>query len=110
MKFDKAKISDTSVLREIAHESEAHWGYSAKIKDGWELDYFYVARSAIGRGYGKLMWDNLINWCRENGIKKLQWVTSPEAVGFYVRMGADRQEDVRSTIDGRPIPQFTVAL
>lgn len=84
----------------------AFWGLEPA--DGtWELAYFYVDETALGCGYGRQMWAHLTDWCRDNGVRAFTFVTSPQAVGFYRRMGAEPDGQAPSSIDGRPIPHFT---
>ena len=74
----------------------------------WELEFFYVSEQAIGTGLGRKMWNHLTNWCRQQGIETFHFVTSPQAVGFYEKMGAVQDRMTVSSIDGRPIPHFVV--
>ena len=75
-----------------------------------ELVYFYVVPDRIGCGFGRKMWLHFIGWCREHRVERVQWVTGRQAAGFYRRMGALQQEEVLSSIDGRPIPSFTCEI
>lgn len=143
MDFHKAEITEINRLRNIAYQSEAHWGYddafmgifeerfnitgeflqhnpvyAGTIGDEtagfWamqdldtgcpELEYFYIAPEYLNRGLGKLMWLDLTAWCKANGVTGFQFVTSPQAVGFYEKMGAAVAGERRSSIDGRMIP------
>ncbi|MEW4411075.1 GNAT family N-acetyltransferase [Clostridium sp. AN503] len=87
------------------YDPEAFWGLK-RDGDGWELEYFYVAEAALGKGLGRQMWDHLNAWCRENQVSAFHFVTSPQAVGFYEKMGAVQDGVTRSSIDGRLIPHF----
>ncbi len=51
------------------------WGILRK-SDYWELEYFYISCDSIGEGCGRKMWLHMINWCMENHVEKIQWVTS----------------------------------
>lgn len=142
--FRKAAQEDVEVLRRLAYQSEAHWGYhesfmerfhqefnitkafltehpvfvgetEAEIvafwgmvqnQEGCELEYFYVASSCLGEGYGKVMWQHMTDWCRNRHIPSIHFVTSPQAVGFYEKMGAVQDRMAESVIDGRMIPHF----
>ena len=83
----------------------AFWGIR-QDRDAWELEYFYVAEERLGRGLGKQMWEHMIGWCGKQGIGRIQFVTSPQAVGFYRKMGAVQDGETRSPVDGRPVPRF----
>ena len=95
----------TFVLREDA-SPVAFWGLRPDF-DTWELEYFYVSSEALGKGYGKHMWEHLTKWCREHEIKRIHFVTSHQAIGFYEKMGATLSGTSKSMIDGREIPYFT---
>lgn len=85
--------------------------YGLKPTDeGWELEYFYVADHALGEGYGRSMWRHMTEWCQAHQVGKIQFVTSPQAAGFYEKMGAVGNGMVSSGIDGRPIPSFTYKI
>lgn len=43
---------------------------------------------------------------RKKEICRIHFVTSPQAVGFYRKMGAVRDGETRSPVDGRPVPHF----
>lgn len=103
--FVNATPSDTDSLRILARQSEAFWGL--KPTGGrWELEYFYVAVQALGNGYGKCMWNHMTSWCQNHQTGPIQFVTSPQAAGFYEKMGAVQDGTVPSSIDGRMIPHF----
>ena len=75
-----------------------------------ELEYFYVDTECIGNGYGAAMWRHLTNWCSENYMSEISFVTSSQAVGFYEKMGASVKEETLSIIDGRVIPKLLYIL
>lgn len=87
-------------------ELVAFWGMR---QDGgkWELEYFYIEAGRLGCGYGRQMWGHLTGWCKDRGIGCFHFVTSPQAIGFYEKMGAVRDGERESVIDGRAIPHFT---
>lgn len=76
----------------------------------YELEFFYVEEKKIGSGYGKAMWKHMVDWCKNHEVKSLHFVTSPQAVGFYERMGASVRGVSYSSIDGREIPRLTYSL
>ena len=51
---------------------------------------------------------NDLPWGRREDEDEREWhfVTSPQAVGFYRKMGAVRDGETRSPVDGRPVPHF----
>ena len=70
------------------------------------MEYFYISEQHLGKGYGKQMWNHLTDWCRRRSIPEFHFVTSPQAIGFYEKMGAKLDGVSWSSIDGRPIPHF----
>lgn len=110
--FDNTFNITESFIREnpvfSAREGEcmaAFWGMRPD-ENGWELEYFYVSENVLGKGLGKKMWKHMTGWCEEQGVKQFHFVTSPQAVGFYEKMGAVQDGESRSLMDGRPIPHF----
>lgn len=71
------------------------------------LEYLYVAPEFIGNGYGKILWNHMINICLEKGIKEFHLVTSPQAKDFYIKLGARYIGEVESlVIKNRMIPKL----
>lgn len=85
--------------------SIAFWGLRCDFET-WELEYFYVPRRYLEKGYGKQMWYHMTNWCKEHKIRAIYFVTGHQVVGFYEKMGAVQDGVSQSMIDGRPIPHF----
>ena len=69
-----------------------------------------MAEERLGRGLGKQMWEHMTGWCEKKEICRIHFVTSPQAVGFYRKMGAVRDGETRSPVDGRPVPHFVYDL
>lgn len=75
------------------------------------LEYFFIEPQYIGQGYGKLLWNHLVEYCKTVGIKEFSIVTSPQAQEFYVKMGAIICGEVESLLKkGRIIPQLIYTL
>jgi len=71
------------------------------------LEYLFIEPKYIGKGYGKLLWNHLVEYCKITGLKELSIVTSPQAKGFYVKMGAVPCGEVESLLKkGRIIPRL----
>ena len=69
------------------------------------LKYLFIEPQYIGRGYGKVLWNHLVEYCEIMGFKEFSIVTSPQAKEFYVKMGAVPCGDVESLLKkGRIIP------
>ena len=75
------------------------------------LEYLFIEPQYIGKGYGKLLWKHMIDKCDNLGIERFVIVTSPQAKGFYTKMGAILYGEVDSNvIKGRKIPRFMYTL
>ena len=62
------------------------------------IEYFYIQPEYIGKGYGKKMWNHLVNYCKAYNINELTLVTSPQAKDFYEKMGAIQIGEVESIL------------
>jgi GNAT superfamily N-acetyltransferase len=72
-----------------------------------ELEYFFIDTKYIGKGYGRLLWDHVIETAKGINIKELKMVTSPEAIGFYTKLGALEIGEIESLVKvGRKIPRL----
>ncbi|HPZ12417.1 MAG TPA: GNAT family N-acetyltransferase [Bacillota bacterium] len=82
--------------------------YSLAVKGRTaSLEYFYIKPGSMGRGYGRRLWNHMIKLCREMGLEKVELVTSPEAAGFYIKMGARSAGRVESKVKkGRMVPKL----
>ncbi|MGH4123474.1 MAG: GNAT family N-acetyltransferase [Clostridium sp.] len=75
------------------------------------LEYLFVEPEYINKGYGKLLWNHMVENCDKNGIKGFSIVTSPQAKEFYIKMGAMQVGEVESLVKkGRKIPLLTYTL
>lgn len=84
-------------------------GFYAVLRENdiTSLEYFFIEPRYIGQGYGKILWNHLINNCKIAGIRELDIVTSPQAQDFYVKMGAVACGEVESLLkEGRIIPHL----
>ncbi|MBC7088121.1 MAG: GNAT family N-acetyltransferase [Tissierellales bacterium] len=67
--------------------------------EGVILEYFYIDPSYIRKGYGKTLWDHLIEFCKNRGILEFDFVASDEAVPFYEKMGAIKVGETKSIVE-----------
>lgn len=86
--------------------------YSLLIKKNEaSLEYFYIEPQFIGKGYGKSLWNLMVESCRYFGIKAVEIVTSPQAKEFYMKLGAVQTGEIESLVrEGRKIPRLIYIL
>ena len=76
-----------------------------------ELMHIFVEPAAIGRGYGKLLFQHAVETARRLKFKRLVIGSDPQAVGFYETMGARRVGEVASIVrPGRMLPLLHYSL
>lgn len=76
-----------------------------------ELEYFYVKARYIKKGYGKAMWNYMIDACSQLKYTELHFVTSPEASSFYLKLGAELVSTTESLLKrGRIIPELKYTI
>lgn len=72
-----------------------------------QLEYFFINSDYIGKGYRKLLWNHAIENTKSLNIKELEIVTSPEAINFYIKMGAVKKGEIEYLVKvGRKIPRL----
>ena len=62
------------------------------------LDFLYVHPDFLGKGFGKVLWDNAIEKAREIGIESFIIDSDPNAESFYKKMGAELIGETPSTV------------
>ena len=93
----------------IIEENKNIIGFYGVVSDNGmtSLEYFFIEPEYIGQGYGKLLWNYLVSFCKVIGSKEFSIVTSPQAKEFYTKMGAKPQREVESLLKkGRMIPRL----
>lgn len=71
------------------------------------LKYFYLDPALIGKGFGKIMWTRLSEFCKNSGIAEFEFVAAAQVKDFYIKMGAGLTGSVKSKLGkGRMIHEF----
>lgn len=90
---------------------DGFYGLTVLTEEKAVLDYLYVIPEAMGRGIGRTLFRHMIAYLAEQGIKRVKWVTSPEANPFYAAMGARVVGETESiVVKGRIIPTYVYDL
>ncbi len=106
------KVTEEMIINHptyVLEENEQIIGFYSINRDFKKasLEYFYIDPSYIGKGYGKVLWKHLVVQCKQKDISQIEFVTSPQAKGFYLKMGADEIEEVYSIVmKERKIPKL----
>jgi GNAT superfamily N-acetyltransferase len=69
-----------------------------RTQPGLWLEDLYVTPTCRGKGYGKALLNNLIDYCAKSGLGRLEWSVldwNLPAIGFYEAMGADLLQEWR---------------
>ncbi|WP_291633350.1 GNAT family N-acetyltransferase [Clostridium sp.] len=97
----------------IIEENDSIIGFYGILRDDKEisLEYLYVEPKSIGKGYGKLLWNHMVETCKNMHTNQVVLVTSPQAKEFYLKMGAIEAGEVDSiVIKNRRIPRLVYTL
>lgn len=87
-------------------------GFFAIVKgDSAELDHLWLLPKAIGKGYGNLVFEQIILECSALDISSFYIISDTDAEGFYLKKGALKIGEVYSEPQKRMLPKlkFTVA-
>jgi GNAT superfamily N-acetyltransferase len=69
------------------------------------LSDLFVDPPYIGRGCGRLLWDHAVSTARTMGFETIVFDADPNALDFYLRMGAVQVGETASTVQaGRMLP------
>lgn len=79
--------------------------------DEAELADLFLDPAAIGRGYGRRLWQHAVATARSRGHRHMRFESDPHAEGFYLAMGARRYGERESAlIPGRKLPLMRVTF
>ncbi|MDA1570596.1 GNAT family N-acetyltransferase, partial [Bacillus cereus] len=67
-------------------------------KEKKKLESLFVHPNYIGNGLGNLLWNDIIEKARANGITSFTLDSDPNALQFYLKMGAKQIAEIESTL------------
>jgi GNAT superfamily N-acetyltransferase len=75
-----------------------------------ELDHIWVAPTSIGTGVGKKLFLHAMQIAAGENVLEVEIESDPNAEGFYRKLGAHRNGETISEIDGEPrtLPLLTI--
>jgi len=86
-------------------------GFFAIVKgDSDELDHLWLLPKAIGKGYGNLVFDQILSECNKLKISSFYIISDPDAEGFYLKKGALKVGEVYSEPQQRMLPKLKFVM
>ncbi len=79
----------------------------------WQLEHLWIRPIAMGRGVGRMLFDDAVAYARSQRATVLAIESDPHAEGFYLRMGATRVGASAAPVEGDPnrlLPVLEIAL
>ncbi|MFD6509765.1 GNAT family N-acetyltransferase [Bacillus sp. NPDC060175] len=73
-------------------------GFFSFLRNENALDFLYIHPCFKGKGYGKILWEFVIEQANELGIKSFTIDSDPNAKGYYLKMGAKLIGETPSTV------------
>ncbi|PFZ89491.1 GNAT family N-acetyltransferase [Bacillus wiedmannii] len=73
-------------------------GFFSFLRNENALDFLYIQPRYKGAGYGKILWEYVLEKANELGIKSFTIDSDPNAKGFYWKMGAKLIGETPSTV------------
>lgn len=76
--------------------------------DATDLAHFWLLPEHIGKGYGRQMFEHLLQTMQKAGAERLIVESDPYASGFYEKMGCRKTGERQSSIAGRRLPVYRI--
>jgi len=109
LKFESEYILNNTV-KLITRDSKVIGFYALTRGDIDLLDHFWLLPQAIGLGYGKIAFEQILKECSSLGISEFFLVSDPDAEGFYLKRGAVLVGEVYSAPQKRMLPKLKYSL
>jgi predicted acetyltransferase len=107
--FEESYIARNTV-KLILNDDEVI-GFFAIVKgDADALDHFWLLPNSIGKGYGNLVFEQILLECKALEISRFYIISDPNAEVFYLKKGALRVGEVHSEAQNRMLPKLLFTL
>lgn len=83
-----SELISSSICFVVEVDGEIAGFWCREPKEGLSKGRYYIEPKFIRHGYGKLLWTAVTTKAKELKVKYLTWECDPNAVGFYLKMGA----------------------
>src|SRR5262245_16705253 len=85
--------------------------HQVKLGEPAWLEDLWLEPQAIGKGYGRQLWEHAVLIARCGGAWAMEFNAEPFAMGFYERMGAVQVGETPSRfIPGRKLPLMRIPM
>ena len=74
------------------------------------LEWLFVEPHSIGRGYGRILWEDALGRAKAAGFAELLIESDRFAEPFYLEMGAVKVGEAPSPVDGAPLPILKISV
>jgi GNAT superfamily N-acetyltransferase len=103
-----AAFLKAAVVRVLVNDQDEPRAFFAATSEAgtWELDHAWVHPDDIGKGYGRLMLEDIAQRLSERSVFRLEILSDPFAAPFYEKMGAVKIADKPSNQPGRTLPLY----
>ena len=83
----------------ILEENQEMIGFFSFQRTGEDcLDFLYLHPTYKGKGYGRILWESVVQKAGELNIKSFTIDSDPNAKGYYLKMGAKLIGETPSTV------------
>ena len=79
-----------------------------KLKKGFWLEHMFIVPYCIRKGIGTILFNHMLDRCRNRGITELGILSDPNAREFYEKMGCKYHGEYPSTIANRTTPWLVI--
>lgn len=94
----------------VAHvEQDFHAG-RVFVHKGYWLEHIFILPEHLRKGIGSRLIGFVKGWCRQNGVEVLSIFCDPHACVFYDKLGALCLGEYPSSIDGRNVLLYELAV
>ncbi|MBE8715955.1 GNAT family N-acetyltransferase [Cellvibrio polysaccharolyticus] len=109
LRFEEEYIARNTV--KLIFKDNEVIGFFAIVKgDSGQLDHLWLLPNAIGKGYGNLVFTQILSECNKLAIHNLYIISDPDAEGFYLKKGAIKVGEVYSEAQKRMLPKLKFTM
>lgn len=94
----------------IVEVKEDFWAGQVFVKKGFWLEHIFIMPEFIGKRIGSELIAYAKDYCKKNKIERLNIFSDPYAKGFYDKIGAKYIKESPSSINGRTVSLYELAV